>query len=110
MMKAIQAAFTTDNQVSKISKLNPSKPKVYIREKGPKIYLINFLSSKVQPNSNIEILKISRKPLPLSCEIDQTGYLKDTEEGTYIYDAEGNLFVLTSDELSKAISHRIISL
>lgn len=58
----------------------------------------------------MEMIQRGRRTLPLECEIDQTGYLKYRDTGTYIFDKDGNLFELSRAELQEAVQQRVIKL
>lgn len=46
----------------------------------------------------------------MRCEIDQTGYLKFRDTGTYIFDKDGNLFEFNRQEMEEAVERRVIEL
>lgn len=47
----------------------------------------------------LEIIRTGRKNMPLRCVVDKTGYLKEKETGSYLFDRNGVLFELEEDEL-----------
>lgn len=58
----------------------------------------------------VDIIQRSQKSMPLRCEIDQTGYLKFKDTGTYIFDKDGNLFEFRREELREAVDRGVIQL
>lgn len=55
-----------------------------------------------------EAIKDLQLPLPVLCEIDETGYLKLESTSTYVLDSNDNLFRLTEQEMKEAISMGLI--
>lgn len=60
--------------------------------------------------SKLEAIDAAGYKKPVPCEIDGTGYLKHLDQGTYIVDAQENLFDLTTEEKHLAIKTNLIQL